>query len=52
MIMRNQDLIRAILQPPDWLNKAWKDAKERALDELSADDIDAEIEAYRREKAN
>jgi hypothetical protein len=34
--------------PPEWLKRSWDDAKRRGLDALSQDDIQAEIDAYRR----
>ena len=33
---------------PDWLRKSWKTAKESGLDQLSMDQIDAEIAAARK----
>ncbi len=33
---------------PEWLRKSWAAAKESGLDELSTDEIDAEISAARR----
>ena len=33
---------------PDWLRKAWGDASEAGLGELSMDEIEAEIAAARR----
>ncbi len=50
VIMSVQDFIRTAAPPPDWLEKAWRGAKQRGLDKLSSADIDAEIAAYRREK--
>jgi prevent-host-death family protein len=50
VIMSVQDFIRTTAPPPDWLEKAWRGAKKRGLDKLSATDIDAEIAAYRAEK--
>lgn len=50
VIMSVQDFVRMAAPPPDWLEKAWTGAKKRGLDKLSANDIDAEIAAYRREK--
>jgi len=32
---------------PEWLRKSWAKAKETGLDQLSADEIDAEIAAAR-----
>ena len=42
--------VRAIPPIPDWLQKAWKGAQERGLDRLTPEDIQDEIDAYRREK--
>ena len=50
VIMSVQDFIRTAAPPPDWLEKAWNGAKKRGLDKISAQDINAEISAYRREK--
>jgi prevent-host-death family protein len=49
VIMSVQDFIRTAAPPPDWLQKAWTGAKKRGLDTLAPADIDAEIDAYRRE---
>jgi len=35
---------------PDWLREAWAGAKRRGLDKLTMDEIDGEVDAYRREK--
>jgi hypothetical protein len=40
--MSVQDFINAVAPAPQWLQKAWADAK-RGLDKLSSQDIDAEI---------
>ena len=50
VIMSVQDFINAVAPAPQWLQKAWADAKKRGLDKLGSQDIDAEIKAYRREK--
>src|ERR1700756_5637852 len=50
VIMSVQDFIRTVAPPPDWLEKAWRGAKKKGLDKLSATDIDTEVSAYRREK--
>jgi prevent-host-death family protein len=50
VILSVQDFIRTIAPPPDWMEKAWKGAKRRGLERLTAKDIDAEISANRREK--
>jgi prevent-host-death family protein len=49
VIMSVHDFIRMAAPPPDWLNKAWAGAKRRGLDALTLDDINAEIDATRRE---
>ena len=33
---------------PDWLRKSWESSKQAGLDELSMDEIDAEIAAARK----
>jgi hypothetical protein len=33
---------------PDWLRRSWSSAKEAGLDQLSMDEIDAEIAAARK----
>jgi prevent-host-death family protein len=48
VIMSVQDFIRTAAPPPDWLQKAWADAKRRGLDKLTLDDINTEIDAHRR----
>jgi hypothetical protein len=35
---------------PEWLRKSWTTAKEAGVDELSSDEIDAEIAAARKAK--
>ena len=50
VIMSVQDFIRTAAPPPDWLQKAWAGAKQRGLDALTPDDINAEIAAHRRRK--
>jgi prevent-host-death family protein len=50
VIMSVQDFVRTAAPPLDWLEKAWTGAKKRGLDKLTAQDIDAEISAYRGEK--
>jgi prevent-host-death family protein len=49
VIMSVQDFIRTAAPPPDWLQKAWAGAKRRGLDRLTLDDINAEIDAARRD---
>jgi prevent-host-death family protein len=50
VIMSVQDFIRTAAPPPDWLQKAWTGAKRRGLDSMTLDDINAEIDAHRRDK--
>ena len=50
VIMSVQDFIRTAAPPPDWLQKAWTGAKRRGLERLTLDEINTEIDAYRREK--
>lgn len=50
VIMSVQDFIRTAAPPPDWLQRAWAGAKRRGLDTRTLDDINAEIDAHRREK--
>lgn len=52
VIMSVQDFIRIAAPPPDWLNAAWSSAKKRGLDAITLDEIDAEIDAHRREKGS
>jgi hypothetical protein len=33
---------------PEWLQKSWKSAKQQGLDQLSVEEIDAEIAAARK----
>jgi hypothetical protein len=49
VIMSVQDFIRTAAPPPGWLANAWAGAKRRRLDTLTLDDINAEIDAQRRE---
>jgi prevent-host-death family protein len=50
VIMSVEDFIKTVAPPPKWLEKAWAGAKQRGLDKLRPQEIDAEIKAYRREK--
>jgi prevent-host-death family protein len=52
VIMSVRDFIRTAAPPPDWLASAWSSARKRGLDALTLNDIDAEIDTYRREKAS
>ncbi len=51
VILSIRDFIRTAAPPPDWMEKAWAGAKRRGLDSLTADEIDAEIAAYRRDES-
>ena len=50
VILSVQDYLASVQSAPDWLREAWAGAKQRGLEKLTMDEIDAEIEAYRREK--
>jgi len=46
-----EEYARQVLQhdlAPDWLHKSWDGAKAAGLDQLSTEDIDAEIAAARK----
>ena len=44
-----RDFLRAV-PPPAWLRKAWDGARQRGIDRLTEEEINAEIDAYRKEK--
>jgi len=46
--------IRALtsLSAPEWLRESWESAKRLGLDRLSAEEIDAEIDAAREARRN
>ena len=50
VIMSVQDFIRTVAPPPDWLTKAWSGASRRGLEKITLEEIDAEIEAERRDR--
>ena len=50
VILSVKDYLESVQSAPDWLRQAWASAKQRGLDKLTADEIDDEIGAYRREK--
>jgi hypothetical protein len=50
VIMSVQEYIRLAMPAPDWLQQAWKGAKDRGIDTMTMEEIDAEIAEYRREK--
>ena len=46
-----EDYARQVLQhdlAPEWLRKSWETSKQAGLDQLSMEDIDAEIAAARK----
>jgi hypothetical protein len=50
-IAENEEIsIRATVAPsaPEWIQQSWKSAKEQGLDQLSMEEIDAEIAAARK----
>ena len=47
--MSTEEFLRA-LPPPDWLRRAWDHAKRHGLDQMTDEEINDEIAAYRREK--
>jgi hypothetical protein len=50
-IAENEEIIiRTTTSPsaPDWLQASWKSAEDQGLDQLSAEEIDAEIAAARK----
>ena len=51
MILGIQDYIKTIAPAPDFLKELWAEAKRKGLNKMSMREIDAEIAAYRQEKA-
>ncbi len=50
-IAENEEIsIRTVMSPapPDWLKESWQSAKRQGVDQLSMEDIDAEIAAARK----
>jgi plasmid stability protein len=46
-----EEYVRQILEQdlaPEWLRKSWESSRESGLDQLSSDEIDAEIAAARK----
>jgi len=50
IIMSVQDFVRTLAPPPDWLRQAWDHAQRQGVDQLTMDDINAEIAAARRDR--
>lgn len=49
--LSTEEYVRQVLEQdltPEWLRKSWETAKQAGLDQLSTDEIDAEIAAARR----
>jgi hypothetical protein len=44
--------IRTLASAPEWLRQSWETAKQAGLDRLSAEEIDAEIDAARKARRN
>ncbi len=47
-VSENEQISISTVTPPDWLQESWESAKQRGLDHLTMDEIDAEIAAARR----
>ena len=43
---------RSVMPREDWLEAIWTDARARGLDRITPEEIDAEIDAYRQDKAD
>jgi prevent-host-death family protein len=50
VILSVKDYLENVASAPDWLRDAWAGAKQRGLDKLTMEEINAEIGEYRREK--
>jgi prevent-host-death family protein len=50
LILSVTDYVKSFAPPPDWLEKSWNSAKRQGLDKLTANDIETEIAASRRER--
>jgi plasmid stability protein len=49
--LSTEQYVRQVLEHdlvPEWLQKSWETSKEAGLDQLSAEEIDAEISAARK----
>jgi hypothetical protein len=49
-VSENEQISIRAVTPPDWLQESWDSAKEQGLDHLTMHEIDAEIDAARRER--
>ena len=50
LILSVSDFIKTLAPAPDWLEKSWDSAKREGLDKLTMEEIDAEIDAARRDR--
>ena len=50
LIMSVTDFVKTLAPAPDWLKDLQDNAQRKGLDQLTMDDIDAEIAAARRER--
>jgi len=50
LILSVNDFVKTLAPPPDWLKDIQDDAKRKGLDKLTLADIDAEIDAARRDR--
>ena len=50
VILSVEDFLENVQAAPAWLRQAWAGAKERGLERLPMEEIDAEIAAHRQEK--
>lgn len=50
LILSVADFVNTLAPAPDWLKDIQEHAKQKGLDKLTMDEIDAEIEAARRER--
>ena len=50
VILSVQDYLASVPNAPEWLREAWAGTKKRDLEKLTMEEIDAKINALRREK--
>jgi PHD/YefM family antitoxin component YafN of YafNO toxin-antitoxin module len=50
VIMGVEDYLAHVSDAPDWLKSIRAEAKDKGLDKMTMEEIDAEIAEYRREK--
>src|SRR5258706_2371757 len=48
LILSVADYVKTFAPPPDWLEKSWESAKRHGLNQMTLQEIDAEIAASRR----